>query len=63
MDHRIRPLRVAQARLAAEGLLSEVQLAVMEEDVAAEIAAKDLTERAIMWPALGGEMLREEALA
>ncbi len=29
----------------------------------AEIAAKDLTERAIMWPALGGESLREEALA
>ena len=29
----------------------------------AEIAAKDLTERAIMWPALGGETLREEALA
>jgi hypothetical protein len=29
----------------------------------AEIVAKDLTERAIMWPALGGETLREEALA
>jgi ribose transport system ATP-binding protein len=29
----------------------------------AEIAAKDLTERAIMWPALGGETLREEAVA
>ena len=29
----------------------------------AEIAAKDLSERAIMWPALGGETLREEALA
>jgi ribose transport system ATP-binding protein len=29
----------------------------------AEIAAKDLTERAIMWPALGGETLHEEALA
>ena len=29
----------------------------------AEIAATDLTERAIMWPALGGEMLREEAVA
>jgi ribose transport system ATP-binding protein len=31
--------------------------------LAAEIAAKDLTERAIMWPALGGETLREEAVA
>ncbi len=29
----------------------------------AEIEAKDLTERAIMWPALGGETLREETLA
>jgi ribose transport system ATP-binding protein len=29
----------------------------------AEIVAKDLTERAIMWPALGGETMREEALA
>ena len=28
-----------------------------------EIAAKDLTERAIMWPALGGKMLRSEAVA
>ena len=30
------PLRVAQARLAGEGLLSEEQLAAMEEEVAAE---------------------------
>ena len=29
----------------------------------AEIAAKDLTERAIMWPALGGASLREEGVA
>jgi len=28
-----------------------------------EIAAKDLTERAIMWPALGGKTTREEAAA
>jgi pyruvate dehydrogenase E1 component alpha subunit len=35
------PLRVAQARLAGEGLLSEEQLAAMEEEVAAEIAAID----------------------
>ena len=29
----------------------------------AEIAARDLTERAIMWPALGGKTMREEAAA